>query len=175
MNTESSSFAHDEAEPMRAQGSGEPRRQWRCFYCDEVFTTEGAAADHFGNNMHATQPGCLIDYKVQVEEGGKPQRGRGLLMALRKAELEMDAYRQEDTDLHRALYAKDCERNRAVMRAEEQGYARGLRDGVNLSGDSPERASLTKGEETATGRTDRCEDAEGMAVSSQANQTGESL
>jgi hypothetical protein len=116
---------------------------WRCFFCDEVFTTVGAAADHFGHNQFST-PGCLIDYQVAVEEGGKPQRGRGLLMALRKAEAELESYRQEDTELHRALHAKDCECNRAVMRAEEQGYARGLRDGVNIPADSPERSAIAK-------------------------------
>lgn len=117
-----------------------PSHGWTCFHCGETFTTVGGAADHFGPNPFA-QPGCLID-KVAVEEGGKPERGRGLLMTLRKLEAEMQRYREEDTDLHRALHAKDCERNTAVMRAEEQGYARGLRDGANLPTDSPERAAL---------------------------------
>lgn len=56
---------------------------WRCFHCDEVFTTPGAARDHFG--VESDEPGCLID-RVALEEGGKPERGRGLLMALRKTE-----------------------------------------------------------------------------------------
>jgi hypothetical protein len=64
----------------------ERRPSWTCFHCGETFTTVGAAQDHFGatpeNNV-----GCLID-RVALEEGGKPERGRGLLMALRKAEAE---------------------------------------------------------------------------------------
>lgn len=57
---------------------------WECFHCGEVFTTPGAAADHFG--AQDATPGCLIEYRVALEEGGKPERGRGLQMALRKAE-----------------------------------------------------------------------------------------
>jgi hypothetical protein len=94
-----------------------------------VFTTPGEAGDHFGATL-SDKPGCLIDYRVQVEAGTTTQRGRGLLMALRKAEAELARYREEDTDLHRALYAKDSERDTAVRRAEEEGYARGLRDGM---------------------------------------------
>lgn len=62
----------------------EPQPEWRCFHCDEVFTTHGSAADHFGATQ-GCDAGCLID-RVALEEGGKPERGRGLLMALRKEE-----------------------------------------------------------------------------------------
>ncbi len=127
---------------MNADTYEMPPYGWTCFHCGETFTTVGSARDHFGYTQ--SDPGCIID-KVAVEEGGKPERGRGLLMALRKAEAELARYREEDADLHRALHAKDCERNAAVMRAEEQGYARGLRDGVNLPADSPERAALKRG------------------------------
>lgn len=64
-------------------------RAWRCFHCDEVFTTPGAARDHFGGE--GAVAGCLID-RVALEEGGKPERGRGLLMALRKAEADREAH-----------------------------------------------------------------------------------
>lgn len=119
-----------------------PRHGWTCFYCGETFKTVGSAADHFGNNMHTAEPGCLIDYRVQVEEGGKPERGRGLLMALRKVEAELARYREEDTNLHRQIHGMQSAHNTALMREEEKGYARGLRDGVNLPADSPERASV---------------------------------
>jgi hypothetical protein len=105
--------------------------EWRCYFCDEVFTTPGAAADHFGASLH-DKPGCLIDYQVAVEEGGKPERGRGLLMALRKAEAELIRYREEDTDLHRQIHGMQSAHNTALMREEEKGYARGLRDGVSV-------------------------------------------
>lgn len=102
---------------------------WRCFHCDEEFTTRGAAADHFGPHPAAT-PGCVID-KVAIEEGGKPERGRGLLMALRKAEAELERYRDEDTDLHRYIHRLQSEHQQALRREEEKGYARGLADAIS--------------------------------------------
>lgn len=118
-----------------------PAHGWTCYFCGETFTTPGGAADHFGHAQHST-PGCLIDYQVQIEEGGKPERGRGLLMALRKAEAELARYREEDTDLHRQMHGMQAAHNTALIREEEKGYARGLRDGVLLPLDSPERASI---------------------------------
>lgn len=60
---------------------------WKCFHCGEVFTTIGSARDHFGATPESTT-GCLIDH-VALEEGGKPERGRGLQMALRKVEAQL--------------------------------------------------------------------------------------
>lgn len=119
----------------------EARRTWRCYFCDEVFTTPGAAADHFGASL-MDKPGCLIDFQVATEEGGKPERGRGLLMALRKSQLELDAYRHEDTELHRYVHRLQCEHRTALMREEEKGYARGLRDGANLPYQSEDRTAI---------------------------------
>lgn len=63
---------------------------WRCFHCDEVFDSVGGAADHFGSDP-TRQPGCLID-RVALEEGGKPERGRGLLMRIRELESSVDEW-----------------------------------------------------------------------------------
>lgn len=71
---------------------------WKCFHCGESFDTFGGAQDHFGQDP-TRRPGCLID-RVALEEGGKPQRGRGLLMAIRDLEAERDEL------LHRALAAE---------------------------------------------------------------------
>lgn len=62
----------------------QPAHGWTCFHCGETFTTPGGARDHFGATPENVA-GCLID-RVAIEEGGRPERGRGLLMALRKAE-----------------------------------------------------------------------------------------
>lgn len=78
--------------------------QWTCFHCGETFTTPGAARDHFGAAKGA-EPGCLIEYRVALEEGGKPERGRGLLMALRKAEAALFRVHGENETL-RALLAQ---------------------------------------------------------------------
>lgn len=61
-------------------------KEWRCFHCDEVFTTSGSAADHFGNYLNSV-PGCVI--KIQLGDE------RGLLIELRKAQEENGHLRQQ--------------------------------------------------------------------------------
>lgn len=97
-----------------------PPHGWTCFHCGETFKTVGGARDHFGAAPIAT-PGCQI--KVGEE--------RGLLMALRKAEAELERYRAEDSDIQRAMYRQQAAHLIALTRAEEQGYARGLKDARN--------------------------------------------
>lgn len=97
---------------------------WRCYHCEEIFTTSEAAAEHFGPRIYS-DPACTID-----------------AARLRELEAELQRYREEDTDLHRELHRKDSEHRQALIREEEKGYARGLRDGVNLPAGSPERAAL---------------------------------
>lgn len=92
------------------QGRGERQPAWRCFHCDEVFTGADDARLHFGPSEHST-PACQID-----------------AAALRDLEETLRRYREEDTDLHRALHAKDSQHAVALRRAEEQGYATGLGD-----------------------------------------------
>lgn len=86
--------------------------EWRCFFCNEVFTTLESAMEHFGRNQQA-DPGCTIDLKKYRE----------------MEELTWQ-YQQEDTDLHRALHAAEARRIREVQKAEKQGYERGLADGM---------------------------------------------
>lgn len=75
-----------------------PEQGIMCFHCGEVFMEYGTAADHFGADPTKT-PGCLLD-QVAVEEGGKPERGRGLLMELRKLEADRNEW------MYRALAAE---------------------------------------------------------------------
>lgn len=96
-----------------------PEHGWTCFHCGETFTTPGAAREHFGPTPNA-EPGCVI----KVQPGGE----RGLLSALRKAEKELAAYRDEDQTLAREITAMQSRHYDALMSAEEAGYARGLRD-----------------------------------------------
>ncbi len=69
-------------------------------------------------------PGCFI--RVQLGEE------RGLLMALRKAEAELERYRAEDSDKDRELQRMAADHEIALRREEEKGYAHGLRDGREL-------------------------------------------
>ena len=94
-----------------------PKHGWTCFHCGETFTTPGSARDHFGAHMGAT-PGCQI----------KAGEERGLLMALRRAEKELERYRAEDSDADRRHRALVSDHGRELIQAEQCGYDRGLRD-----------------------------------------------
>lgn len=93
---------------------------WRCFHCGEAFTKaqERWAREHFGANEDAP-PVC------QMRVPGEHH----LLTILRKTQAELDAYRAEDTDLWRALYAQAADHAAALRREEERGYEKGLADG----------------------------------------------
>lgn len=93
--------------------------RWTCFHCGETFTNVGSARDHFGGSP-MSDPGCFI--RVQLGEE------RGLQMALRKAEEELERYRAEDSDKDREIARMIGDHGPALRREEEKGYARGLRD-----------------------------------------------
>lgn len=91
-----------------------PEHGWTCFHCWEHFppTYKGQrdARLHFGDTP-IDKPACLIS-------AGQ----------IRAMEDLLHRYQEEDTDLHRRLSRAHIERDQAVRRAEELGYARGLRD-----------------------------------------------
>lgn len=91
---------------------------WTCFHCGENFRTIGTARDHFGMDQ-SYDPACRI----------KLGQERLLVMALRKAERELERYRAEDTDLHREIHSMSSSHAQALIREEERGYAKGLADG----------------------------------------------
>ena len=97
---------------LRAQAEAMPEQEWRCFHCDEVFTDSVTAALHFGTH-ESQSPACTVD----ADE-------------LRKLEWQLARYREEDTDLHRQLAALELAQQQALQRAEEDGYARGLKDAM---------------------------------------------
>ena len=97
-----------------------PTHGWTCFHCGETFHKVGLAKDHFGATP-GDIPGCVLKVQLGPE--------RGLLMALRKVEMELARHIEEDTDLHRALHRAESRHADALMQAEEAGYARGLADG----------------------------------------------
>lgn len=85
---------------------------WRCFHCDAVFTNHGEAMLHFGPTMYH-DPACQVD--------------------VRELEAQLQSYRNEDTELHRAMYGMRSEHDVALRQAEEQGYARAMRDIAGLA------------------------------------------
>jgi chromosome segregation ATPase len=93
------------------------RGMWRCFHCNEVFSTPGEARDHFGSGSEC-DPACQI--KIGEE--------RGLVMALRKAEDELRGYRAEDSEKDRQIGSMRADHVRALLREEENGYNKGVLD-----------------------------------------------
>lgn len=89
---------------------------WRCFHCGDVFAKRSEAAAHFGYDDYAT-PACRIAPDL-----------RGLVAFIRWQEAELQRFRREDTATSRTFYALGAEHFQALRRAEEEGYARGLRD-----------------------------------------------
>lgn len=103
MNTES-------PEQQPANPPTETPKDWRCYHCDEVFKDKVSAGQHFGPYECST-PACQIDTDH-----------------LRQLESQLSKYREEDTDLHREIHRLQSEHHSALMRAEESGYAKGLKD-----------------------------------------------
>jgi hypothetical protein len=94
-----------------------PDKQWRCFFCDDIFTTQVDAENHFGRYEHA-EPACVIKAAGEF----------ALLRALRNAEGQLERYRSEDSDIMRAMASMQSDHVQALRREEEQGYERGVRD-----------------------------------------------
>lgn len=95
-----------------AEDFGNPNKpSWRCFHCNETFVDENAARTHFGATQAST-PVCQHDAEHW-----------------QSLERELARYREEDSEMHRKIAHMEGEHTRALMRAEEQGYARGLKDG----------------------------------------------
>lgn len=96
---------------------------WRCFFCDEVFHTKETAAEHFGSDdgCYSEGPAC----KLNELEGG-------LLKLYREALAELWHYRNDDSEVSKTLYKLGGDHAVTLRRAEEEGYAKGLKDGREL-------------------------------------------
>ena len=86
------------------------KKEWRCFHCDELFKTSEGATEHFGRSLYDS-PACQIDI-AEYRRMQEVDRRHG----------------DEDTDLHREIYAAESRRVNDVRRAEESGYLKGLED-----------------------------------------------
>lgn len=91
------------------------RKQWRCFHCDELFTARRWAAEHFGKD--GDLPAC----KLKSHEGH-------LVTYIRKLEDQLESYRNDDSDIMRSMYSLEADHRSALIRAEEDGYNKGVRD-----------------------------------------------
>lgn len=92
------------------------RKQWRCFHCDEIFTRRQDAAVHFGRDC-GRDPLCALKASDQH-----------LGVYILQLEQRLDQYRAEDSHVMRAMYTMDADHRQALIRAEEDGYNKGVRD-----------------------------------------------
>ena len=92
------------------------RKQWRCFHCGEVFEGRKFAAEHFGVRCDAV-PACQI----------KSYEGH-LVTYIRRLESELASYRSDDSDVMRSIMTLEADHRAALIRAEEDGYNKGVRD-----------------------------------------------
>lgn len=92
------------------------RKQWRCFFCDAVFTRRVDAVEHFGDDEGATAA-CQIKGHEHL-----------LVAKIREQERVILSHLQETDPLLRAMETMQAEHAEALRRAEETGYARGVRD-----------------------------------------------
>ena len=97
-------------DPASIDPAERERPTWRCFHCDLTFTDKFEAEIHFGRSEHF-QPMCLVD-----------------AINYREMEERMRRYNDEDADLHRQIHRMESDHQQALMREEEKGYARGLKD-----------------------------------------------
>ena len=90
---------------------------WRCFFCDEVFTTRGTAAEHFGTEVGCDypRPACQI----------KDHEGH-LVTYIRKLEDELGVWNRESHSIQQAIVSLEGSMAMKVREAEEQGFARGV-------------------------------------------------
>lgn len=92
------------------------RKQWRCFHCGQVFTRPKDAAEHFGVTLEDQSACVMRDHESH------------LIVYIRKLEAENRRYRDEDSDVMRAIYTLESDIPRRVREAEERGYAKGVED-----------------------------------------------
>lgn len=70
---------------------------WRCFHCDEVFTTRDAAAEHFGSgNYEAETPLCVEAATTEQKQ---------LISTNRELWEELQKARHENEDLEDRLHS----------------------------------------------------------------------
>ena len=134
-----------------------PEHGWTCFHCGEhfpsTFAGARAARDHFGWTPEAT-PAC------QIKAGAEG----GLVQKMRRQELALARYREEDSDKDRELHAMRADHAVALRQTEEAGYERGLADGRQLYQHAPLWRALARATERlatqirARGRNDVFDD-----------------
>ena len=101
------------------------RKRWRCFHCDQVFRSEQEAAIHFGKDQAGTCA-CVLPHEGHLVEH------------IRELEEQLGRYRAEDGDIMRSIRTLEADHRQALIRAEEEGYSRGVRDMTTIRTADPQ-------------------------------------
>lgn len=89
---------------------------WKCFFCGEILERKEDAIKHFGADKAKATACKLADHHGH------------LVNYIRDLEAQLDRYRAEDSDVMRSIYAMEADHRQALIRTEEEGYGRGVRD-----------------------------------------------
>jgi hypothetical protein len=111
--------------------------EWRCFHCDEVFATVEGAREHFGASEIA-EPACKID-----------------MAEYRRLENQQASCHAECCEEAKRYFAMQADHARALIREEQKGYDKGLKDGKNEDRDTLASWMISQG--YATGHGDSVE------------------
>ena len=95
------------------------RKQWRCFFCDDVFTSHKAAALHFGA-FDSCEPDTTACKLMAHQEH--------VLEYIRGLEDEIRLYQAENHPMLKAMFTLEADHRQALIRAEESGYNKGVQD-----------------------------------------------
>ncbi len=99
------------------------KKQWRCFFCDELFTNKDKAAQHFGvfEACEADTPACkLLPHQEKVLK---------YVRELESKVRELMAERHDESHpLMESLFDLQSEMSSREKTAEEKGYAKGVAD-----------------------------------------------
>lgn len=95
------------------------KKQWRCYFCDEVFRSRDKAALHFGcfEACEVDEPACKL---MQHQER--------FMEYVRGLEQEIRLYQDDNTPLQKAMWDLSDTMNSKVKEAEEKGYAKAVQD-----------------------------------------------
>lgn len=95
------------------------RKQWRCFFCDEVFTQWKDAAEHFG--VDEACEADVVACKISSHEGH-------LITYIRKLEKELRRYMNEYSYIMRSIRSLESNQRQDLIKAEQKGYDKGVHD-----------------------------------------------
>jgi len=115
------------------------RKYWRCFHCDEVLRTRKSAEVHFGSGDYEDEPPLCVE-AATTDKRELVLKNRELWEELQKANAEIEnvtdrlaGFEQIVSKATGITDATTHDLHLALQRAQESGYAKGLRDALEAA------------------------------------------